>query len=52
MTNYRINEWDQDFKTFLKVLQLKKPIIICGDFNVANSKELDITNADYFPYGR
>jgi exodeoxyribonuclease-3 len=28
--------WDNDFTTFLKVLQTKKPVIACGDFNVAH----------------
>ncbi len=28
--------WDEDFTTYLKKLQKKKPVIACGDFNVAH----------------
>jgi exodeoxyribonuclease-3 len=28
--------WDSDFCTYLKNLEKKKPIIVCGDFNVAH----------------
>ena len=28
--------WDADFKTYLKDLEATKPIIVCGDFNVAH----------------
>jgi exodeoxyribonuclease-3 len=39
---YRIR-WDIDFFAFLKVLEKKKPVIFCGDLNVAH-KEIDLTN--------
>jgi exodeoxyribonuclease-3 len=29
--------WDRDFCTYLKNLEKKKPIIVCGDFNVAHN---------------
>jgi len=29
--------WDRDFCTYLKKLEKKKPIIVCGDFNVAHN---------------
>jgi exodeoxyribonuclease-3 len=29
--------WDRDFCTYLKNLEEKKPIIVCGDFNVAHN---------------
>ena len=36
-------EWDADFLKFLKKLEKKKPVIFCGDLNVAH-KEIDLTN--------
>ena len=36
-------EWDSDFLKFLKELEKKKPVIFCGDLNVAH-KERDLTN--------
>jgi len=41
--DYRVNEWDVDFRKYLKNLQNKKKIIVCGDLNVAN-EEMDIHN--------
>lgn len=41
---YRINEWDKLFQMYLKMLQKKKPIIVCGDMNCAYT-EIDIHNA-------
>jgi len=29
-------QWDRDFTNFIKKLQEKKPVIACGDFNVAH----------------
>lgn len=40
---YRIDTWDQIFKTWLLYLQKTKPIIVCGDLNVAN-EEIDLKN--------
>ena len=34
-------EWDSDFYDYLKKLEEKKPVIACGDFNVAH-KEIDL----------
>ena len=36
--------WEEDFKKYLKKLEEKKPVIVCGDFNVAH-EEIDIKNA-------
>jgi len=36
-------QWDRDFRRYLKKLDRKKPVIFCGDFNVAHT-ELDLTN--------
>ena len=36
-------EWDRAFLHFLKKLEQKKPVIFCGDFNVAHT-ELDLAN--------
>lgn len=35
--------WEEDFKAYLQDLDLKKPVIICGDLNVAH-KEIDLKN--------
>ena len=40
--NYRV-EWEQDFKKYLKSLEKDKPVIVCGDFNVAH-EEIDLKN--------
>jgi exodeoxyribonuclease-3 len=36
-------EWDRDFLRYLKKLEKRKPVIVCGDLNVAHT-ELDLTN--------
>ena len=36
--------WEDDFKNYLKTLEEKKPVIVCGDFNVAHTEQ-DIKNA-------
>lgn len=36
--------FDKEFKEYLKNLDNKKPVIVCGDFNVAH-QEIDIKNA-------
>ena len=41
---YRV-EWDRDFLAFLKKLEKKKPLIFCGDLNVAH-KEVDLTRPE------
>ena len=41
--DYRANEWDVDFLKHCKKLQKKKPVIFCGDLNVAHT-EIDLTN--------
>jgi exodeoxyribonuclease-3 len=38
--DYRQN-WDQAFFSFLKELEKSKPVIACGDFNVAH-KDIDL----------
>ena len=40
--DYRMT-WEDDFRKFLKTLDAKKPVIICGDLNVAH-EEIDIKN--------
>ncbi len=39
---YRV-QWDADFLKFLKRLEQKKPVIFCGDLNVAHT-EIDLAN--------
>lgn len=41
--DYRMT-WDDAFRAYLKKLDKKKPVIACGDFNVAH-EEIDIKNA-------
>ena len=40
---YRYEEWDVDFLKYLKNLEKIKPVIFCGDLNVAH-KEIDLKN--------
>ena len=40
--DYRM-EWEDDFRAYLKKLEETKPVIICGDLNVAH-KEIDLKN--------
>lgn len=40
--DYRMR-WEDDFRAYLKSLEEKKPVITCGDFNVAH-KEIDLKN--------
>ena len=40
--DYRM-EWEDDFRKYLKELEKKKPVIVCGDMNVAH-KEIDLKN--------
>ena len=39
---YRMR-WEQDFRYYLQGLNMKKPVILCGDLNVAH-EEIDIKN--------
>lgn len=39
---YRM-KWEEDFLTYLKQLEEKKPVIFCGDLNVAH-QEIDLKN--------
>ncbi len=39
---YRMT-WEEEFKTYLKKLEETKPVIVCGDLNVAH-KEIDLKN--------
>lgn len=40
--DYRM-KWEEDFKNYLLELDKKKPVIVCGDLNVAH-KEIDLKN--------
>ena len=40
---YRM-KWEDDIKAYFKKLEEKKPVVVCGDFNVAH-EEIDIKNA-------
>lgn len=40
--DYRM-KWEDDFRDYLLLLDEKKPVIICGDLNVAH-KEIDLKN--------
>ena len=39
---YRM-KWDENFRTYLKALDATKPVIVCGDLNVAH-QEIDLKN--------
>ena len=39
---YRMN-WEDDFLTYIRSLDTKKPVILCGDLNVAHN-EIDLKN--------
>jgi len=41
--DYRYNEWDPAFLKYIKNLEKNKPVIFCGDLNVAH-KEIDLAN--------
>ncbi|MBM7409046.1 exodeoxyribonuclease-3 [Methanococcus maripaludis] len=36
-------KWDEDFLGYIKTLETKKPVVFCGDLNVAH-KEIDLKN--------
>jgi exodeoxyribonuclease III len=36
-------KWDRDFRRYLKKLERRKPVVFCGDLNVAHT-ELDLSN--------
>jgi exodeoxyribonuclease III len=40
---YRTKEWDVDFLKYVKGLEKIKPVVFCGDLNVAH-KEIDLAN--------
>lgn len=40
--DYRM-QWEDDFKAYLKNLEKTKPVVVCGDLNVAN-EEIDLKN--------
>ena len=42
--DYRM-EWEKEFLSYIKGLEKKKPVIYCGDLNVAH-KEIDLKNPD------
>ena len=41
--DYRMT-WEDDFRKYLKELEKTKPVVVCGDLNVAHN-EIDIKNA-------
>ena len=41
--DYRM-KWEDDFRAYLKELEQVKPVVLCGDLNVAHN-EIDIKNA-------
>ena len=40
--DYRM-KWEDDFRHYVKTLEKKKPVVICGDLNVAH-QEIDLKN--------
>ena len=41
--DYRSNEWDVEFLAYVKRLEESKPVVFCGDLNVAHN-EIDLKN--------
>ncbi|HKK18946.1 MAG TPA: exodeoxyribonuclease III, partial [Opitutales bacterium] len=41
--DYRTLEWDVDFLSYVKELEKVKPVVFCGDLNVAHT-EIDLAN--------
>lgn len=41
--DYRTTEWDVDFLAYVKTLEAAKPVVFCGDLNVAHT-EIDLAN--------
>jgi exodeoxyribonuclease-3 len=41
--DYRTQQWDPAFLVYLKMLEKTKPVVVCGDLNVAH-KEIDLAN--------
>ena len=41
--NYRHDEWEVDFLDYLKQLEKQKPVVLCGDLNVAHTED-DLAN--------
>lgn len=42
--DYRMR-WEDDFRVYLKFLEESKPVVVCGDLNVAH-EEIDLKNPD------
>jgi exodeoxyribonuclease-3 len=41
--DYRVGEWDPAFRRYVKELEKTKPVVFCGDLNVAHA-EIDLAN--------
>ena len=41
--DYRVKQWDPAFLKYLRKLEEKKPVVFCGDLNVAHT-EIDLAN--------
>lgn len=41
--DYRVKEWDPAFLAYIMRLERKKPVVFCGDLNVAHA-EIDLAN--------
>ena len=41
--DYRTRQWDVDFLKYVKGLEKQKPVVFCGDLNVAH-REIDLAN--------
>ena len=41
--DYRVGQWDPAFRKYLRKLERTKPVVFCGDLNVAHT-EIDLTN--------
>ncbi len=41
--DYRVKDWDPAFLTYITRLEKRKPVVFCGDLNVAH-EEIDLSN--------
>ena len=42
--DYRTNEWESDLRNYLTKLNKQKPVIYCGDLNVAHTGSYRVDN--------
>jgi len=46
--DYRTKKWDVDFRNYLKQLDATKPVVLCGDLNVAHHEIGNLSSRSTF----